>query len=141
MNCVQFTRAVAVFSCMLILAGCAGARHTVGPIGDRPERVQSAPEKVRSWSEKVRFGPGRAIYFRNMTERTVRITLIGLYKCVNVLGGCVTTRPENLIIGPKQTVEGLVVLPQYPHSAFDFKWHYQWEVVRPALVQAPLAAH
>jgi hypothetical protein len=73
--------------------------------------------------EAVPPGAAKGIYFRNLTKDPIRITTISLYDCVNVMGGCESVHPDELIVQAGQTVLGLTLLPLQPRQGFSARFN------------------
>ncbi|MBU6422165.1 MAG: hypothetical protein KGL98_10000 [Gammaproteobacteria bacterium] len=106
------------------------ASTTVEPSAQTP--VPGLPVKAEKprcnlqtcmWFEDVTGGQSQAIYIQNKTQRTIRITTLQLYDCVNIKQTCSTTK-VNIRLPAHTSRQVLVVDPADPAGAYAYYVRY-----------------
>ena len=78
-----------------------------------------------TWSEYVAASRSQAIYIKNKTQWTIRITILQLYDCVNIKQTCGTSQ-VNIKLPPRTSKQVFTVDPADPAGAYTYYFRFEY---------------
>lgn len=88
----------------------------------------SDDREMSTWVQDVPVTGSQAVYVKNNTSWSVKITDFSLTACMNIKQACVKT-PMDTVVAPFQTRQIVVIEPAQPNAAYSYRYDYHYDDV------------
>lgn len=102
------------------------------PVSVTPQHAPAAgTDQISDWAESVSGALDQVIFFRNNTQWTMEVRRLELYDCVAIKQTC-GVQKVHLILPPHTTKQAMIVEPDDPHDAYDYRFRFIYGFVQNA---------